>query len=227
MIPDDADVQASIDLWQAFLERACRQWFESRAAVLEVDGTDSDTIHFPVPVITVTEVLLNNSADALNADYYKVYNNRTSYPDDRKNPRIKLIGPDSNRDIFNQPMTFGVLRFRKGRQNQRITGTWGYTESDGSTPLLIQRALILLVIEKIAPIIPGPSGPTVPPVVPTGLLTEERTDDHSRKWQVAGGSVKARPGGLLGITNNPEVLRIIQLYKAPVAMATPAHWSMS
>jgi hypothetical protein len=225
MIPDDADVQAAIDLWQAFIERATRQWFEERPATLDVDGTDSDTIHFPVPVISVSAVYLNNSADALDTSYYRVYNNRTAYPDDRKNPRLKLIGPDSHRDIFNQPLMFGSLRFRKGRQNQRIIGTWGYTEEDGSVPLLIQRALIKLVIEKIGPIIPGPAGPGVPPVVPTGLLVEERTDDHSRKWQAAGGSTKARPGGLLGITNDPEVLRIIQLYKAPTAMATPAHWS--
>ena len=227
MIPDDAVVQASIEMWQAFLERACRQWFEERAATLEVDGTDSDTIHFPVPVITITELNLNNSADALSSDYYRVYNNRTSYPDDRNNPRVKLIGPDSSRDIYNQPMAFGALRFRKGRQNQRIVGTWGYTEADGSTPLLIQRALILLVIEKVSPILAGPGGPAVPPVVPTGLLVEERTDDHSRKWQAAGGSTKARPAGLLGITGNPEVLRIIQLYKAPTAMATPANWRAS
>lgn len=219
----DAVVEPQIDLWQQMLERATRQWFEEREAVVRVDGNNSDTLHFAVPIVTVNELFINDEDTALSTEYYEVYNNRTGFPDDRRNPRIKLRRGRGG-DIFTRGRT-GRPLFVKGRQNQTIDGVWGFTEADGSTPLLIQRALALLVIEKVtSPSLPAP-GFVTPPTVPTGLLIEEETDDHRQKYAEPGGSTSARKAGLLGLTNNPEVLRIITLYKAPIAMAAPADWT--
>lgn len=220
----DEMVEAAILVWQQALERATRQWFEERDAVVRVDGSNSDTLNFAVPIISVNEMRINDETVALDTDFYEVYNNRTQWPDDRKNPRICLRrGRDG--DIFTRG-TYGCAKFLKGRRNQYIDGSWGYTEEDGSTPALIQRALALLVIEKLTtPSLPPAGGGGVPPAVPSGLLIEEETDDHRMKWEPAGGSTRARPAGLLGLTTNPEVLRIITMYKAPIGLATPADWT--
>lgn len=219
----DAMVNEAIPVWESAIERVCRQWFEERDAVVRMDGNGSDTLNFAVPIIECNELRINDEEVALDTEFYEVYNNRTGYPDDRKNPRICLRRGRGG-DIFSRG-TFGCQKFLKGRRNQYIDGSWGYTEADGSVPPLIQRALALLVIEKLTqPSLPLAGG-TVPPAVPSGLLIEEETDDHRMRWEPAGGSTRARPAGLLGLTTNPEVLRILQLYKAPISLATPADWT--
>jgi hypothetical protein len=222
MFPD-ALVLANIKLWQSFIERACRQWFYPLELEMTLDGTDSDAIHFGVPVISVSEVRLNGDTTALDPRYYRVYHSLTS-PADRNNPRIKLIEQRcSNYDIFTAPLRDGRLKFRFGRQNQYIKGVFGYIEPDGSCPYLIQRALAKLVVEKLTQpiyVAPGADAPAPPPVM-AGIILEEWTDGHKIKYAQSGGELKPRAPGLAGITNDPEVLGILRLYKAPIGVATP------
>jgi hypothetical protein len=111
----------------------------------------------------------------------------------------------------------------KGRQNQEIKGTFGYVEEDGSTPKLIKRALTLLVIEKLTrPAYSGSAGPSVPPPI-LGTVIEEETDGHRLKYSQE--AQATRNFGLSGITNDPEILDIVKLYRAPIGIAAPAHWS--
>lgn len=224
--PDDR-VLAYIETWQAFLDRACRQWFVPKAIILEADGTDSDTIHTGVPIIAIDYVKLNGDTAELNTDYYKVYNSIV-YPDDRRNPRIKLV-MEENRSIYTQPLTDGQLKFRKGRKNQIISGTFGFVEEDGSTPKLIKRALLKLVIEKLTSNLYSSTGSSLPAGPPPllGPILEERTDGHQKKYAQPGGALKPRAPGLTGITNDQEILDIIRLYKAPVGIATPANPSFN
>lgn len=219
----DSEVLAAIKLWQSVIERATRQWFDERAVVLNLDGTDSDALHLPVPIITCDYIKINDETTELDASLYRVYNGR-QLPDDRKNPRIKLVNAQTRSDIFTAPIFGRQLKFRKGRQNQEISGTFGYTEQDGSTPEAIKRALTKLVIEKLTkPIYSGSGGSTVPPPPIVGNLLEEWTDGHKRKYGAAGGEKSERRPGLSGITDDPEILDIIALYKAPIGMAAPAH----
>jgi len=225
---DDAKVLATIQLAQAFIERACRQWFIPKIIIVKFDGTDSDAIHMGVPIITIDYLKLNNGGE-LSPDLYRVYNSRT-YPDDRRNPRIKLVGPNEFRDIFIAPVTWGIrLLFRKGRQNQEVKGTFGFVEEDGTTPALIHHATCKLTVQKLSEplfVAPGtvPSVPAPPPIL--GPLIEEVTDDHKRKYGQPGGELKKSPAGLSGVTNDQEILDIIKLYKAPIGIATPANWTM-
>lgn len=219
----DSMVLAAIKTWQAFLERACRQWFYPLELELYLDGTDSDAIHFGVPVISVSEVRLNGDTAPLNPAYYQVYNSLT-YPADRQNPRLKLIEQrTSNYDIFTAPIRDGKLRFRFGRKNQYIKGIFGYIEPDGSPPALIQRALAKLVVEKLTKPIYTPPGalPPAPPPILAGIVLEEWTDGHKIKYAQSGGELKPRAPGLAGITDDQEILNIIKLYKAPIGVATP------
>lgn len=225
----DIQVLNAISVCQEFIDRACRQWFLPKQLVLGLDGTDSDTLHFGVPIIQIDSIKLNNSPDNLDPAFFRVYNARV-YPDDRRNPRIKLIRADEIRDIFTAPHPYDRLKFRKGRQNQEIVGSFGYLEPDGTTPKLIQRALCKLVISKLQnPLFVDPTvTPTVPPAPPiVGPLIEEETDDHKQKYAQAGGTVAARRPGLSGITDDQEILDIISLHRAPIGLATPSHWSTS
>ncbi len=218
--PTNETILASIETWQAFIERACRQWFVPRALTLEVDGTNSDALHFGVPIISVEYLRVNGEDTDLDTDLYEVYSEIT-YPDNRRNPRIKLVGTDRT-SIFSGPSGNGQLKFRKGRKNQVVKGVFGYTEDDGSVPKLIKRALLKLVIEKLTnPVLTNPSValPTPPPLV--GVVLEEWTDSHRMKWGHAGGNTLPRAPGLSGITRDQEILDIIKLYKAPLGLATP------
>lgn len=223
--PSDSEIQMAIMLWQSFIDRATRQWFRPIALELNVDGTDSDALHFGVPIISITEIRINNETTALPVDRYRVYN-AIQYPIDRSNPRIKLVDTlDQHRDIYSAPMTAnGRAIFRKGRQNQYINGVFGYVEADGSPPPLIQRALIKLVIEKLAtPLVTPPGGPPLPPPILSGVITEEWTDGHKITYAESGGALRPRAPGLAGITNDQEILNIIRLYRAPIGLATPAN----
>jgi hypothetical protein len=219
----DKLVLNTIKTWQQFIERACRQWFYPLELIMELDGTDSDAIHFGVPVISISELRLNGDSAPLNPRYYRIYNNLSS-PGDRQNPRVKLIGAENgNRDIYTAPMKDGRLQFRHGRKNQYIKGVFGYVEADGTTPLLIVRALTKLVVEKLTkPVYVDPMNPpvTAPPLM-SGVIVEEWTDGHKIKYAQSGGEVKPRAPGLAGITDDPEVLGILRLYKAPIGVATP------
>lgn len=218
-------ITLAIDTWEPIWERMCKQWFEPREATLAIDGTDSDTLHFPVPIISVTELYLNNSAAALDPTLYRVYNNMGGAADDRWNPRISLVRDDAyGGEIFTRSL-YGTMKFIKGRQNQIITGSWGFVEADGSTPQGVRRALILLVTEKLlTPVVPSPTAPALGGAL-VGNLVEEEVDGHRVKFAPAGAPAKARPAGLSGISQNPEVRDLMKLYRAPVHLATPAHWS--
>jgi hypothetical protein len=224
---DDAKVLSYIETWQQFIDRACRQWFNARAMILEVDGNDGDSLFFSVPIIQIDYLKLNHSAENLDESLFRAYTGRL-YPDDRRNPRIKLIGPGESRNIYVPASRLtGRLKFLKGRQNQEIKGIFGYTEADGSTPKLIRRALIKLVIEKLtAPIFEDPGAvspvPSVPPIL--GPILEEETDDHRIKYGQAGGATVPRRAGLSGITQDTEILDILKLYKGPMGVGAPAHW---
>lgn len=126
VIAADSKVLDSIRTWQEILDRACRQWFESRTLTLSVDGSDSGVLFFGVPIISIDYLKLNGATAALDTSLYKVYSSR-SYPDDRHNPKIKLIG-DQLRDIYTAPLNVGRLKFLLGRQNQEIKGAFGYIE---------------------------------------------------------------------------------------------------
>lgn len=222
---NDNDLEELIRTTQSLLDRATRQWFNERDLQFTFDGTDSDALHFGVPIISIEWLKLNTDPNPLSTDLYRVYSGR-SYPDDRRNPRIKLIGPDEHRDIFVAPLTTGRLRFRKGRQNQEIKGKFGFVEDDGSTPKPITRALKKMVIERItSPLFVPTGGSTPPPPPPTtsGVVAEERTDGHSIKYLTA--TVSSRKAGATGISSDPEVQDIIKMYRAPIGLATPAHWS--
>jgi len=222
----DADILDAIILWQAVLERACRQWFYERELTIKFDGNNRDTIHLGVPIISVEHLKINGSDDALDTDLFLTYSGR-SYPDDRRNPRIKLKHSSQLTSIYVAASTRGELRFLRGNQNQEISGAFGFIEPDGSTPAPIKRALLKLVAEKLTLPIYTPAGTAAPAPVSTtvaGIVLSEKTDGHAISYGTASFSDR-RSGGISGITQDTEILDIIKLYRAPIGIATAASWS--
>jgi len=345
-IASDAKVASYIRTWQSILERVCRQWFESQTITLVIDGNDSDTLFFGVPIISVDYLKINGSATALDTTLYKVYSEK-SYPDNRHNPRISLIGPSEVTDIYTAPLTTGRLKFHRGRKNQEIKGAFGFVEDDipargsiqfvakaslvdgetfvlddgtnpavtfyfdvtgtytppggydavniqidvsgdtsaddvaataktaingattldvtasiidtggllhlendvggtdgnqlitetvsnsgflvhgllgGGVPYPITRALTKLIIEKLTKPIYDPDGAIAPVPSALGAILMERTDGHAIRYGPAGGGFDQRRSGLSGLTEDPEILDIIMLFRAPLGIAAPAHW---
>lgn len=218
--PSDDDINEAIILWQSVIEQITGQWFLPREVTLLLDGTDSDALHFDVPIIEITEVEINMGKDGagtgsvLDAEEYRVYN-RTSVEDDRMNPRIKLIDDLSNqRDIFSGSNYPDRRKFYFGRQNQRVVGTFGWSD----VPAAIKRALYLICLEKLGN---PPIGSTdlTPPLV-QGVITEEWTDGHKYRMQIPGGTVKERSAGLTALFNNPEIEALLKMYTGPMGIAT-------
>jgi hypothetical protein len=222
--PNDQTIQQSIILWQSFIDRATRQWFRPIELELELDGSDSDALHFGVPIISIDEIRINSEGTALDPKRYKIYNEIT-YPSNRQNPRIKLVDEFSEeRDIFTAPMRNGQSIFRKGRKNQFVKGMFGYVEEDGSAPPLIKRAHLKLVVEKLTkPIFESQTPATATPALIRGLIKEEWTDGHRIRYDQPGGPLKPRAPGLYGITDDPEIMNILRMFKAPIGLATPAN----
>lgn len=213
----DAMIETAIRTWQEFLERACRQWFTPRELIVEFDGDNSHEAHFGVPIISVEYLRLNEETSDLGTDYYRVYT-------EHKNPKISLVQASAYRDIHQTPYLFNrELRFWKGYKNHVVKGVFGCVDASGNPPALIQRALLKLVIEKLTRPIYGPSLGDESSMTFAGVVIQEKTDGHSVKYATP--SFAERRVGLSGITQDPEILDIIRLYKAPLGIASTSYWS--
>ena len=221
----DEQIWDAILTWQEALDRSCRQWFHPRSLTFKFDGDDSDTVHFGVPIISVDYLKINDSSEALGADFYKVYNR--SPMGDRRNPKVRLVRSTYLTDrIAASYYQKGSTWFIKGYQNQEIKGKFGFVEEDSSTPRLIKRALLKLVAEKLTNPIYTAAGAT--PLEPSamtfaGVVISETTDGHIISYGTP--SFKDRRVGLSGLTQDPEILDIIKLFRAPMGIANTSQWS--
>lgn len=225
---DDATVMNAILTWQPIIERITRQFFEPKTCDFYLDGNDSDTLHLPFPVISLSSLYVNNDSNACDVSYYRVYNGRGVPNDDRRNPRIAISSGDgASRDIYTA--SHGSHYFRKGKQNQRLVGVFGFTEADGSTPLAIKRALTKLVIIKLAqPLYIDGNNPQIAPALPpaysSGIITDEWTDWHRIKREGYNQTLPKRADGMSEIIEDPEIRGLLKLYRAPLSIATPANF---
>lgn len=210
---DDAAVSEAILKWSRFMDQACRQWFNIRALDIRIDGTGTRSLHLMIPIVELDELYMNGDFDsAVDSEDYVVYDNLgVGLSDDRRNPRIALADL-GEQDLFRRTIRKDL--FEEGKKNQRVVGRFGFVESDGTTPLLIQRAVLKLTVNELSaadPINPSPS--------PAGPVISETTDGHTIRYATTTGGRKI---GTVGLTGDAEVETIIQLYKGPKVMAVCA-----
>lgn len=196
----DPQIEAKIDHWMAFIDRQTGQWFNSRTLTMRVEGPNSNVLFFPVPNLTMTSIKLNSEANTADLTFFEIFNGR-SLPDNRRNPMIKIVRRTG--DIFSGSATLGRI-FQRGFFTE-LAGTWGYLEEDGSTPLEIQRATLLLVFQDIQnPIVDAASSSS------SGAVKREETDLHEIEFFQP--SESSSSGGESG---NTDVDTILAKYKAP------------
>lgn len=123
------------------------QFFNRRTGKFELEGNNSPLLHLMVPIIEVTQLLINGTDLELfeGEDYdFIAYKGRAEPQDDRRNPKIKL-------NVRNDSIFSGVFTNRVFLKDTRTTveGSFGYLEPDGSTPRLIQKAVKRLVVRDL------------------------------------------------------------------------------
>lgn len=197
----DVEVEALLALCSTLIDEACGQWFEPRTIDAVFDGTGSSLLQLPVPIIEITSLRINDEADELDPECYRAYTSRT-LPDDRRNPRIRLLGDR----CFNDD----------GYQNQAVSGTFGFLEPDNSTPAMIVRATIKLVLERIGTPAAGGTGSGGSTTGPVGPVVEEWTDGHKLKWATP--KLTDQRSGLISISSDPEVQLALRLYRRPISV---------
>lgn len=191
------------------IDESTGSYFNKRTGEFALQGRNTNIMHFPVPIIEITELKINSSDTVLTEgeDFdFVAFKGRTNPRDDRKNPKIILNLGRGRSDIYS-----GSIISRKFLKNAltHFTGSFGYLEPDGSTPLLIQRATAILVMKDIN----EPIGSSLSATAGTGPLKRLKVDLHEQEFFEASDnkeSVKSTASG------DAEVDRIMALYRTPI-----------
>ncbi|GAB1376887.1 hypothetical protein MASR1M48_17390 [Lactococcus petauri] len=201
----DAFLNSRIAYNTKLIENYTGRWFEARDMILDIDGHGAYNLQLEFPIVNIKKVTLLDrefpvtQVFTFELDDITIYNRhitmRMMEPDDREDPRIANV------------------YFPKGRQNIRIDGTFGYTEYDGSTPVMIKRALMLMVMRdkellasnrRNASLLRGLSG----------RLQSESTDGHSYSLAVPTPSAGATPY----FTGDDEIDHILHSFVRPMKL---------
>lgn len=221
---DDPRVQATLDLATLLIDKLTGWWFEPRSLELYVDGRGHDVLFLGVPIIDVTKIEIGDGTTwtEIDLDDIEVYNRHISgqlHPvDDRYNPQIVREQSFLTPELPEQEI---VSYWPKGTQNVRVTGSFGFTDPDGTatgkTPDLIKWACLRLAIKEL----PGMASDSWDEVHARSRIKTEKTRDQS----ITLGNALTLSGGALGtgrvMTGDPAIDAVLSLYAKP-----PAFWGV-
>lgn len=210
---DLADLEAYIKQAMAFIDRHTRQWFNARtfddSKPVLMEGNNSETLFFPVPILEITAIRKESGSEILDPTFYQVFNGR-DFPDDRRNPMIKLRREDDD-----------VLFVSSGKWMRGvravITGIFGYLEADGSTPLMIQRATLKLSLIYALKTL-GESASSAAEGADVGPIKREKTDLHEIEYFDARTGGKDSTNDGTGLSGDDEIDDIIAAFKGPIVI---------
>ena len=157
----DARLQAKIAYVSKQIDRYTGRFFEPRELELVLDGTGRHGLLLDMPIIEIESIELVSDAfgagsapSEVDLDDVRIYNRHMTglvVPDDREDPRIEFLIYDKRYDENSIRRAFRPGRWPEGTQNVVVTGRFGYTESDETTPVEIRRAAVLMVIRDLEP----------------------------------------------------------------------------
>jgi hypothetical protein len=206
----DPEVLEKIDRATARIDELTGQWFEPRPLTLLLDGEGSRRLSLTMPIIEITEIIINGSETPVPEADYVVYNRHMSglvhgASDDRDDPHI---------DYGTVAAENSVTRlWPKGRQNISVDGTFGYTDPPGppgTTPLSIKRACMLMVVQDLPQL--GDPDSRLENFLRTRLLSE-KTRDQSQSYGTP------RTTGARGyLTGNEQVDQLLEHFMSPLAI---------
>lgn len=196
-----------IEQAMAFIDRQTGQFFNKRQGEFYIEGNNSHVLFFNVPIIEIDEIDLNYDGLILepgDKNDYIVFNGRQQPNDDRWNPRVELTR--SRLSIFSGPYD---RPFFWDERRTKITGSFGFLEPDGSTPSLIQKACLLVILDNLQTDISEQAKPT------QGGLRRVKVDLHEKEFF----EIRSMNRGFQP-TKNEEVNKILAYYKSPIGIAS-------
>jgi hypothetical protein len=191
------------------------QWFEKRDYDEEdpflVDGSGSSILRFPVPIIAVESITVND--EVIDPDYYVAY---CRIPYDRTNPKI-VRRSDSLSETGYETDPFYPIGYSRtsegiwprGRQNVKMVGSLGYVdrvEDSYVTPVVVKRIAMRLVVRELEPMYGA--GMEGIEERKRSRLQSETTDAHSYSL-----SALAVSGGMTG---DPDIDGPLARLHAPI-----------
>lgn len=226
-------VTKRIALATSMLEKWTGQFFEPRALTLTLDGgawgTANALLQLDLPICSITSLKLlfpdGTELDEIDPSLFKVYNRhlteQLTNPDDRKNPRIEIVG-----SIYHPYLKLSA--FPGGKMNIQIVGVFGYTDYDptedpenpgellnpnGVTPAMIKHLMCMLTAHYLPKL---NSTDDLEDRQKRSRLLSERTRDQSYTLQ-------ARNQGAVNLTQwtgNPEIDALIMEFQGPLVLGS-------
>jgi hypothetical protein len=149
---DEARVEFLINLATRYIDRVTGQFFETRRETYTLDGPGTDSIFFPVPIIELVRVVIDDTTAAdLETGYF-----------------VNRFAVDGRQLVRKA----GI--FPAGRGNVVVEADFGCLE-DGDTPALIKRACVLLVIRNA----PKAATDEAQDARRNGMIVSEKIRDYS------------------------------------------------
>lgn len=220
----DPRCQLAIELATLKIDKLTGWFFEPRALTLLLDGRGHDSLWIGVPIIEVTKVEEGHGTywTEVDPETYDVYNRHLSGQlqpvDDRYNPKIVRVQTNPSRVRLEG---FSALYWNDYTQNVRVTGTFGFTDPDGTatgkTPDLIKWACMRLAIKEL----PGMASEEWDELHERSRVTTEKTRDQSitiaKPYSYETGSGGQPGSGVL--TGDHLVDYVLSMYRRPPAAA--------
>jgi hypothetical protein len=198
-----------ISQWSQWFDKVTGQFFAPVNGTIDFDGDGTRLLLLPFPIITCDNLYINDDfTNAVDADFYTVYNGRSRLQDDRRNPHIMLTRATPSDTIF----TASSARiFEIGDRNQRVDGTFGYVEEDDSVPGPVQNAVKVLVVATKDMLADDQIDQLI-----GGRIIEEVTDRHRVEYADLFNRLKAwNPTGITAVD------MAIRMYRAPTRVNAP------
>jgi hypothetical protein len=200
---------------QAYVERETRNIFRPVYDSVRFSGNNTGKLFLSLPIVGVETLNLNDSTADLNHSSVAIAFARidksdqfTSKPDYRRMPSIAL---KTSPDIWGRNGFLDGGKFASGRLNQTVTGIFGFLESDGTVPRLIQFAMLKLVYATAYVL------DVDAPQQVAGPLKSRVVDRHSESFESsASGDLKR------ALAKSKDVEEALMLYKAPIALGAPS-----
>ena len=196
----DEKVEEYIKNWSAYVDVITGQFFEEESLEVIMEGNGLRTLFLTLPIIEVSELYINEEDDPLDSGLYIVFNS-VVYPDDRRNPKIKL-----------KESTF------QSQYLQKIVGKFGFVDSEGNTPRLIAKVVKKMALKSIyAKIASEGSASGSEETTSTGIILREKTDGHEI-WYAQPDSSVVTPTGAKA-TGDMEVDEILRNHKRAISIS--------
>jgi len=212
----EEELQEFIVQAMAFIDRHTRQWFNARTfddtKPIRIEGNNTEVLFLPIPIIQIDTLQKDQNSQILDPTFYQVFSGR-EFPDDRKNPMIKLRQEDD--DV----LFVSSGKFMRGVRC-RLTGIFGFLEPDGSTPKMIQRATLKLALIYASKTL-GESAAESAEGGDLGPVKRERTDLHEIEYFDPRSSTSSKAGlhEGTGLSGDDYVDDVIAAYKGPILVS--------